>query len=428
MFACSCMESEDLTTLQGFIPLVAVNKKSSSPANFELCPCASILHFEKFYEASTYFIEPNNGNAEHDVGCAPSILPIVDPDNIGTSSSVESKEVEECPEHDHGDAPTTLYIVGSEASSNMESKETEVCHGHVDEYAENFAADAPTVVGSGTALRSSLDSKETEELCWHNNGRAELDVGNAPTASITIGSDGEPVLTLNIKGNEDRQVIVDSGSCANVYALSMVEEVQLATQDHPRTYKLSWLDEKSGVWVKKQALISFRIGGYVDQLWCDMVTVAYNKDPSHVKLNLGVGAYRTEEGKPLVLNVVRKAEQKLAEKITTVISATNIECESYWTSLFAKLLEKKSIEDLIMNVGAGGGAAPAAAFAIGDAAAAPAAAEKEEKKAIVLSTITQGCALGWAEAQYNRPEESLPRNSMRTEDFISCDFAFAMDC
>lgn len=41
------------------------------------------------------------------------------------------------------------------------------------------------------------------------------------------------------------------------------------------------------------------------------VTVAYNKDPSPIKLNLGVGAYRTEEGKPLVLNVVRRAEQML---------------------------------------------------------------------------------------------------------------------
>ncbi|ERM98604.1 aspartate aminotransferase, cytoplasmic [Amborella trichopoda] len=41
------------------------------------------------------------------------------------------------------------------------------------------------------------------------------------------------------------------------------------------------------------------------------VTVAYNKDPSPVKLNLGVGAYRTEEGKPLVLNVVKQAEQLL---------------------------------------------------------------------------------------------------------------------
>ncbi|KAL2643080.1 hypothetical protein R1flu_010667 [Riccia fluitans] len=41
------------------------------------------------------------------------------------------------------------------------------------------------------------------------------------------------------------------------------------------------------------------------------ITVAYNKDPNPAKVNLGVGAYRTEEGKPLVLNVVRKAEQKL---------------------------------------------------------------------------------------------------------------------
>jgi len=38
---------------------------------------------------------------------------------------------------------------------------------------------------------------------------------------------------------------------------------------------------------------------------------AFKKDPSPQKINLGVGAYRTEEGKPLVLNVVRKAEQKI---------------------------------------------------------------------------------------------------------------------
>nr|AFK34340.1 unknown [Lotus japonicus]AFK37424.1 unknown [Lotus japonicus] len=41
------------------------------------------------------------------------------------------------------------------------------------------------------------------------------------------------------------------------------------------------------------------------------VTFAFNKDPSPVKLNLGVGAYRTEEGKPLVLNVVRKAQHQI---------------------------------------------------------------------------------------------------------------------
>jgi len=38
---------------------------------------------------------------------------------------------------------------------------------------------------------------------------------------------------------------------------------------------------------------------------------AYQSDPHPNKLNLGVGAYRTEEGKPYVLNCVKKAEQKI---------------------------------------------------------------------------------------------------------------------
>jgi len=42
------------------------------------------------------------------------------------------------------------------------------------------------------------------------------------------------------------------------------------------------------------------------------INVAYKADPTPDKLNLGVGAYRTEEGQPLVLQVVRKVEQLLA--------------------------------------------------------------------------------------------------------------------
>lgn len=69
-----------------------------------------------------------------------------------------------------------------------------------------------------------------------------------------------------------------------------------------------------------------------------------------------------------------------AEKIATIVKAANVECESYWPSLFAKLVEKRNIEDLIMNVGAGGGGAPVAAVAAGGGAAAPAAEEKKEEK------------------------------------------------
>ncbi|KAG9155774.1 hypothetical protein Leryth_004039 [Lithospermum erythrorhizon] len=70
-----------------------------------------------------------------------------------------------------------------------------------------------------------------------------------------------------------------------------------------------------------------------------------------------------------------------AEKIATLVKAANVSIESYWPSLFAKLAEKRNIEDLIMNVGAGGGGAPMAAAAPTAGGAAPAAAAaKEEKK------------------------------------------------
>ncbi|KAK6160998.1 hypothetical protein DH2020_004379 [Rehmannia glutinosa] len=52
-----------------------------------------------------------------------------------------------------------------------------------------------------------------------------------------------------------------------------------------------------------------------------------------------------------------------AEKIATLT------VESYWQSLFAKLCEKRNIEDLVMNVGSGGGAAVAVAAPAGGASA-----------------------------------------------------------
>ncbi|KAK6236851.1 hypothetical protein SCA6_012188 [Theobroma cacao] len=45
-------------------------------------------------------------------------------------------------------------------------------------------------------------------------------------------------------------------------------------------------------------------------------TVAYNKDPSTNKLHLGIGVYRTEDGKSHTLNVVRQVEQTLANDLS----------------------------------------------------------------------------------------------------------------
>lgn len=44
------------------------------------------------------------------------------------------------------------------------------------------------------------------------------------------------------------------------------------------------------------------------------VSVAFNKDTSPLKINLGVGAYRTDEGKPYVLDAVRQAETQIFNK------------------------------------------------------------------------------------------------------------------
>ncbi|THU73775.1 hypothetical protein C4D60_Mb04t26410 [Musa balbisiana] len=75
-----------------------------------------------------------------------------------------------------------------------------------------------------------------------------------------------------------------------------------------------------------------------------------------------------------------------SEKISTLVKAANVTIDSYWAPLFAKLLEKRSVDDLILSVGSGGGGAPigvSAAPAAGDggsvAAAAPAAEEKKEE-------------------------------------------------
>ncbi|CAL9111829.1 hypothetical protein C4D60_Mb03t10970 [Musa balbisiana] len=72
-----------------------------------------------------------------------------------------------------------------------------------------------------------------------------------------------------------------------------------------------------------------------------------------------------------------------SEKIMTLVKAAKLTIDSYWAPLFAKLLEKRSIDDLILSVGSGGGGAAvavSAAPAAGDGAAAPAAPAAEEKK------------------------------------------------
>ncbi|CAI5489387.1 unnamed protein product [Closterium sp. Naga37s-1] len=73
-----------------------------------------------------------------------------------------------------------------------------------------------------------------------------------------------------------------------------------------------------------------------------------------------------------------------SDKIATLVKAANVNVEAYWPTLFAKLLEKRSVEDLVSNIGSGGGGAVAAPAAAGGAAAPAAEEKKEEKKEQLL--------------------------------------------
>ncbi|KAH0757911.1 hypothetical protein KY290_021404 [Solanum tuberosum] len=56
--------------------------------------------------------------------------------------------------------------------------------------------------------------------------------------------------------------IIDSGSCANVARVSMVEQLKLPKRRHPKPYRLQWLNECGELKVTKKVLTKFKIGIY----------------------------------------------------------------------------------------------------------------------------------------------------------------------
>lgn len=68
-------------------------------------------------------------------------------------------------------------------------------------------------------------------------------------------------------------------------------------------------------------------------------TIKFNADKDTRKINLGVGAYRDENGKPFVLNVVKEAEKEMLEELGTKLNKeySTIDGPEELKSLTAKL-------------------------------------------------------------------------------------------
>jgi hypothetical protein len=67
------------------------------------------------------------------------------------------------------------------------------------------------------------------------------------------------------------KVIVDNGSTYNLVSIEMVDKLELETVSHPSPYKVLWLQKGHQVIVTKQCLVEFKIGGYKDEILCDVI-------------------------------------------------------------------------------------------------------------------------------------------------------------
>jgi hypothetical protein len=67
------------------------------------------------------------------------------------------------------------------------------------------------------------------------------------------------------------KVIVESGSTNNLVSTEMVETLELETVAHPSPYKVLWLQKGHKVTITKQYLVEFKIGGYRDEILCDVI-------------------------------------------------------------------------------------------------------------------------------------------------------------
>ena len=66
-------------------------------------------------------------------------------------------------------------------------------------------------------------------------------------------------------------LIIDCGIQENIISKDVVERLQLQTETHPIPYTIGWIKEVDGIRVHERCKVSFSIGKYNDELFCDVV-------------------------------------------------------------------------------------------------------------------------------------------------------------
>ncbi|KAA0051372.1 uncharacterized protein E5676_scaffold419G00160 [Cucumis melo var. makuwa] len=66
-------------------------------------------------------------------------------------------------------------------------------------------------------------------------------------------------------------LLIDNGSCTNNVSTFLIKQLQIPTQHHPNPYKLQWFNDSGKMKVVSQALISFTLEKYNDEVLYDVL-------------------------------------------------------------------------------------------------------------------------------------------------------------
>ncbi|XP_076909541.1 uncharacterized protein LOC143566842 [Bidens hawaiensis] len=130
------------------------------------------------------------------------------------------------------------------------------------------------------------DSDELSEVLYPDRGEA-LVIRRVLNTNLPDTSDDTAWLRNSIfrtkctsKGKVCT-VIIDGGSCENIVSQSMVDKLNLPTQDHPEPFQLTWLKKGNLIKVTHRCLVQFSIGNkYSDEIWCEVLPM----DACHILL------------------------------------------------------------------------------------------------------------------------------------------------
>ncbi|KAK9689361.1 hypothetical protein RND81_09G054900 [Saponaria officinalis] len=267
---CDLEEKEELRTarfIRGLNPSLAQRVEVQNYDGFDDA-CRLALKFEKQDKGRrTYTRDYSKGSNSYSKPTTPTPnnkeARKEDPRDKGKGIAIESKDVRlrrcfKCQGYGHiaNECPQKRALTIRELS----------------ELIPNFVLPKPE--SKSLLLEEGSGDEEVHIIDPYSNEEKEvLVIRNLHTEAVRIEEEQrEQIFHSRCKvQNQLCNLIIDSGSCTNAVSRDLVDTLKLPTNNHPRPYKLHWLDGNNGILVKKQALISLKLGPYEDEVWCDVI-------------------------------------------------------------------------------------------------------------------------------------------------------------